>query len=66
MSILRRLITEWIIDRSYSFNEVESKSFQNIIEYLDATAISKLPKTGDTIHADIIKYFKQAREIINE
>jgi len=49
---LRKLIVEWIVDRCHAFNEVEAESFRQIIRYLDPTAISKLPKKGDTICAE--------------
>ena len=47
--ILCKLITEWIIDRRHSFNEVEAESFCKIIAYIDATTENKLPKPGKTI-----------------
>ena len=57
---------EWIVDRRHAFNEVEAESFRQIIGYLDATAISKLPKKGDTIRAETTKYFEEAKLIIAE
>jgi hypothetical protein len=63
---LRKLIVEWIVDRRHAFNEVEAESFRQIIGYLDATAISKLPKKGDTIRAETTKYFEEAKLIIAE
>ena len=41
---LRKLIVEWIVDRRHTFNEVEAESFRQLFGYLDATAVSKLPK----------------------
>jgi hypothetical protein len=64
--ILRKLIVEWIIDRRHSFNEVEAESFRKIIAYIDAAAESKLPKSGKTIRADIIRYFHEAKSTIIE
>ena len=57
---------EWIIDRRHAFNEVEAESFRKIIEYLDITAINKLPHSGNTIHSDCFKYFKEAKLVIKE
>jgi hypothetical protein len=61
---LRKLIVEWVVDRRHAFNEVEAESFQQIVEYLDAAAVSKLPKKGDTIRAETTKYFEEAKSII--
>jgi hypothetical protein len=64
--VLRKLIVEWIIDRRHAFNEVEAESFRKIIEYLDKTAISKLPYSHNTIRSDCFKYFKEAKLVIRE
>src|SRR5436305_9128747 len=64
--ILRKLIVEWIVDRRHAFNEIEAESFRRIIEYLDVAAVSKLPKTADTIRADTIRYFQEAKSTIIE
>lgn len=48
-TVLRKLISEWIVDRRQSFNEIEAESFRRIIAYLDTTTVSKLPMTGETI-----------------
>ena len=63
---LRKLIVEWIVDRRHAFNEIEAESFRQIIGYLDATAVRKLPKKGDTIRAETTKYFEEAKLIIAE
>ena len=65
-AVLRKLISEWVINRRHSFNEIEAESFQRIISYLDATAVSKLPQSGDTVREDIIRYFKEACLLIAE
>ena len=64
--VLRKLIVEWVIDRRHAFNEVEAESFRKIIQYLDNTALSKLPHSGNTIRSDCFKYFKEAKLVIKE
>jgi hypothetical protein len=64
--VLRKLIVEWVIDRRHAFNEIEAESFRKILAYIDVAAVSKLPKSGNTIRADAIKYFMEARQIIKE
>jgi hypothetical protein len=64
--MLRKLIVEWIIDHCHVFNEVEAESFRKIIEYLDITAINKLPHSGNIIHSDCFKYFKEPKLVIKE
>jgi hypothetical protein len=64
--VLCKLITEWIIDRCHSFNEVEAESFRKIITYIDSTAKNKLPKSGKTIRTDIVRYFHEAKSTIIE
>jgi hypothetical protein len=63
---LRKLIVEWIVDRRHPFNEVEAQSFRRIIEYLDSTAVCKLPKDSETIRSDAIRYFNKAKTTIKE
>ena len=64
--VLRKLIVEWIIDRRHAFNEIEAKSFRKILAYIDVAAVSKLPKKGDTVRADTVKYFSEAKAIVKE
>lgn len=63
-NVLRNLIVEWIVDRCHAFNEIETKSFRRIIEYLNLIAVNKLSKKSDTIRADTIRYFKKAKTTI--
>src|SRR4030095_14941529 len=59
--VLRKLIIEWIVDRRHAFNEVEVESFLRIIEYINVTAVSKIPRAANTIRGDMIKYFEEAK-----
>ena len=55
--VLRKLIVEWIIDRQHAFNEVEAQSFRNMITYMNKTVVNFLPRSGNTIRTDTLKYF---------
>jgi hypothetical protein len=63
---LRKLIADHIIERRHLFNEVEALTFRAILEYLDPSAESKVLKSGDTIRADVIKYFEETKAIVAE
>ena len=63
---LRNLIAEWLVDRQHSFVEVESDKFHAFVEYINPFAASKIPKSANTSHADIIKCFEVAKMTIKE
>jgi hypothetical protein len=58
---LRELLVKWIIDRRHAFLEVEAQSFQELVEYLNPLAVSKVPKLANTIQADTMKCFETAK-----
>jgi hypothetical protein len=64
--VLQKLIVEWIVDRRHSFNEIEAESFHKIITYIDFAAVSKLPKSANTIHTDIVRYYNEVKSKIVE
>ena len=63
---LRKLIVEWIVDRRHPFNEVEADSFHRIIEYINQSAVSKIPKAHKTLRNDTMKYYQEAKQSIIE
>jgi len=62
----RKVVIKWIIDRRHAFNEVGAESFRNIIAAINKAAVNKLPHSGNTILADILRYFKEAKPLIAE
>jgi hypothetical protein len=64
--VARKLIVQWIIDRRHSFIEIEAPSFHKLIEYLNPATINTIPKTGDTLRMDTIKYFDTTKAILIE
>ena len=65
-TVLRKVLIKWIIDRRHTFNEVTAESFRNIIAAIDKSAVKNLPHSENTIRADILRYFKEAKHIIAE
>jgi hypothetical protein len=65
-TVLRKVLIKWIIDRRHAFNEVTTESFRNIIAVIDKSAVKNLPHSGNTIRADILRYFKEAKHMIAE
>jgi BED zinc finger len=63
---LRELLVEWIVDRRHPFVEVESSAFRNFVEYLNPLAVNKVPKSANTVRADIVKCFQVAKKTINQ
>ena len=63
---LCKVVIKWIIDRRHAFNEVAAESFRNMIAAIDKAAVNKLPHSGNTIRADILRYFKEAKPMIAE
>jgi hypothetical protein len=45
---------------------VENQAFRNFVEYLNPLAIDKLPKSGNTCRADIMRCFQQAKSTVKE
>jgi len=64
--VLRKLIVEWIIDRRHAFNKIEAESFRKLIGYIDKAALSFIPRSGNTVRADILKYFAGCKSIMRE
>ena len=58
---LRKAVIKWMIDRRHAFNEVAAESFHNMIAEINKAAVNKLPHSGNTVRADILRYFKQAK-----
>jgi hypothetical protein len=58
---LRELLATWLVERRHPFIEVESQAFRNFVEYLNPLAVNKLPKSGNTCCADIMKCFQSAK-----
>lgn len=63
---LRELLVEWIVERRHPFVEVESPAFRNFVEYLNPLAVNKVPKSANTVRADIMKSFQAAKEIVKQ
>jgi hypothetical protein len=63
---LRELLATWLVERRHPFIEVESQAFRNFVEYLNPLALDKLPKPGNTCHADIMECFQQAKSTVKE
>jgi hypothetical protein len=62
--ILHRLIIEFILDHRLPFRIPTSKSFKNIIQYLNSTIIDKLPSSSNTYRDDAIKFHTAKKAII--
>ena len=60
--ILRRLIIEWIVMSRHTFSEVENKQFRSIIHYLNADAVNAIPHQGNTIRADVLWIYTNAKQ----
>jgi hypothetical protein len=63
---LRELIVEWIVDRRHAFNEVKAASFRMLVEYLNPMAVNKVPRTGDTVRADVMSCYQVAKVTIQK
>ena len=63
---LRELLATWLVERRHPFIEVESQAFTNFVEYLNPLAVNKLPKSGNTCRADIMKCFQSTKSIVKE
>jgi hypothetical protein len=63
---LRELLATWLIEQRHAFTEVESKAFRDLVAYLNPVAIDKLPKSGNTCRADIMKCFQRAKATIRD
>jgi hypothetical protein len=63
---LRELLVDWVVDRRHPFNEVEADSFRSLMEYLNPMAISKVPRSGNTVRVDVMSCYEVAKVIIQK
>jgi hypothetical protein len=63
---MRELLATWLVERRHPIVAVESKSFRDFAGYLNPLAVGKLPKSGNTCRADIMKCFQSAKQTIKE
>jgi hypothetical protein len=65
-TVLRQVITQWVVDRRYSNNEVEAESFQAPCPISQPLCNQPRTKKWNTIRGDIIELFEESKAVIKQ